>query len=113
MAGILEKAVMDLGATAMEIGGAAMSERFETAFAHASVFLEVTGDLVLGWMHLMRACAAAAKTDLKKKDQSFYTGIVTSARFYMETVLPVTAGKTASIRALSDAALAMEDKAYG
>jgi len=113
LAGILEKAVLDLGATAMDIGGAAMSERFETAFAHASPFLEVTGDVVLGWMHLMRALTASGKIAGKKKDQTFYMGIITSARFYLETVLPVTAGKTASIRALSDAALEMEDKAYG
>jgi len=35
------------------------------------------------------------------------------ACFYMEIVLPVTAGKMKSIRGLSHAALVMEDKAYG
>ncbi|WDP89988.1 MAG: acyl-CoA dehydrogenase [Desulfobacter sp.] len=113
LAKAVETSAAALGETAMDLGMAALSEGFETAFAHAHPFLEVTGDVVLGWMHLMRACAAAAAAGGKKKDQVFYSGVVTTARFYMETVLPVTAGKMKSIRGLSDAALVMEDKAYG
>jgi hypothetical protein len=117
LAETLEKTVLELGATAMDLGMAAMSEKFETAFAHASPFLEVTGDVVLAWMHLRRAFAAAQKLEvgdaLKEKDRSFYTGIITCARFFVDTVLPVTHGKMTSIRGLSNAALDMEDKAYG
>ena len=116
LAGMLAPAVKDLGKTAMAIGGAAMSERFETAFAHASPFLEIFGDVLLGWLHLRRALVAAKKLEnekLKNKEKVFYTGVITSARFFAETVLPVTGGKMASVRGLSGAALEMEDKAFG
>lgn len=118
LADCLEKSVQDLGATAMDLGMAALSEKFESAFAHASPFLEVVGDVVMGWMHLWRACAAEDKLKNgskppKGKEKAYYTGVLTCARFYIETVLPVTAGRMASIRGLSNAALQMEDKAYG
>ena len=107
----LEKAVKAMGQTALELGMTAMSQTFETAFAHAHPFLEVTGDVILGWMHLWRACIATKKLKaldeqkLKKKDKTFYQGIVTTARFYLETVLPVTQGRMKSIRGLSSASL--------
>ncbi|HCY84921.1 MAG TPA: acyl-CoA dehydrogenase [Desulfobacteraceae bacterium] len=115
MADALDKAVRELGATAMDLGMTAMSERFETAFAHASPFLEITGDVVMGWLHLRRAVTAEQKLAAAKKkaDQVFYGGIVTCARFFIDTVLPVTQGKMASVRGLSSAALDMDDKAFG
>ena len=115
MADLLGKAVETLGITAMGIGGAAMSEKYATAFAHAHPFMESTGDVVLGWMHLWRALTAFNTLEKKtrKKDKAFYEGIVTSARFYLETVLPVARGKMLSVQALSDAALSMDEASFG
>lgn len=117
MAGQLGEAVQSLGATAADLGMVATSGRFENAFAHASPFLEVTGDVILGWMHLWRAFTALRKIDdtpsMKKKDRVSCDGIVTCARFYMDTVLPVAQGRMAAVRSVSGAALDMEDKAYG
>ncbi|MCP3871577.1 MAG: acyl-CoA dehydrogenase [Desulfobacteraceae bacterium] len=115
LAKMLEKQVNALGLTAMTIGGAAMSENYATAFANAHPFLEVTGDVALGWMHLWRALTAknALENNPKEKDRIFYQGVVTAARFYIETVLPVTFGKMKSVQALSDASLAMDEAAFG
>jgi hypothetical protein len=115
MADALANAVEALGVTAWEIGGAAMSAKYAAAFAHAHPFLEVTGDVVLGWMHLWRALTAvnALEKKARKKNKVFYEGVVTCARFYMETVLSVARGKMASVRALSDAALGMDDTSFG
>jgi alkylation response protein AidB-like acyl-CoA dehydrogenase len=115
MADSLTRAVEALGMTALGIGGAAMSEKYATAFANAHTFLEATGDVVMGWMHLWRALTAlnALEKKTRKKDKDFYEGIVTCARFYMEAVLPVALGRMASVRALSDAALCMEDVSFG
>lgn len=114
MAQILARSVETLGITALGLGGAAMSEKLPTAFAHAHPFLEATGDVVLGWMHLWRAHTAvkvlAKKTS--KKDQALYEGIITCARFYMEAVLPVAQGRMASIQALSDAAVNMDEASF-
>ena len=115
LADALAKAVDALGILAWEIGGAAMSAKYAVAFAHAHPFLEVTGDVVLGWMHLWRALTAvnALEKETRKKNKVFYEGVVTCARFYMETVLSTAQGKMASVRALSDAALGMDDASFG
>jgi hypothetical protein len=114
MSDSLARAVEALGITALSIGGAAMSEKYTSAFAHAHPFLEATGDVVMGWMHLWRALTAvnALKKNTGQKNQAFYKGIVTCARFYMEAVLPVTMGRMASVQALSDAALAMDEASF-
>ncbi|WP_457551584.1 acyl-CoA dehydrogenase [Desulfobacula sp.] len=115
MADSLAKAVDGLGITAMGLGGAAMSEKYAAAFAHAHPFMEATGDVVMGWMQLWRALAAAKALEKKtrKKDQVFYKGIVNSARFYIEAVLPVALGRMASVQALSTAALDMDEASFG
>ena len=115
LAEILSKQVDALGMTAMTIGGAARSEKYASAFAHAHPFLEVTGDVALGWMHLWRALTAtqALEKNPKQKDRVFYSGIITTARFYMETVLPVTFGKMKAVQGLSNAALIVDDAAFG
>ncbi len=106
--------IEDLGKTAMGIGSAAMSEKYAAAFANSHPFLEAAGDVIMGWMHLWRAFAAvkALEKKTKKKDKIFYQGVITCARFYIETVLPVTKGKMASVQALSDAALFMDEASF-
>jgi alkylation response protein AidB-like acyl-CoA dehydrogenase len=111
----LEKSVNVFGVTALGLGGAAMSEKYAAAFAHAYPFLEVAGDVILGWMHLWRAIAANNALDRvkKEKDRIFYQGIITTATFYMETILPITHGRMTSVQGLSGAAVDMEDAAFG
>ena len=115
MAESLAKSVETLGMTALGLGGAAMSGKYATAFAHAHPFLESTGDVVMGWMHLWRALTAvnALEQKTRKKNQAFYEGIVVCARFYMDAVLPVAQGRMASVQALSDAALNMDEASFG
>ncbi len=114
MAEALAEAVENFGKTAMKIGGASVSEKYAAAFANAHPFLEVTGDVTMGWMHLWRALAATTALEKKtrKKDRLLYEGIITCARFYMETVLPMAVGRMASVRALSDAALTMDESSF-
>jgi alkylation response protein AidB-like acyl-CoA dehydrogenase len=115
LAEALSKQVESLGVTAMTIGQAAMSEKYTSAFANAHPFLEATGDVVIGWMHLWRALAAtnALENNPKQKDRVLYEGIITTARFYVETVLPATFGKMKAVQGLSDASLIMEEAAFG
>ncbi|MCP4673884.1 MAG: acyl-CoA dehydrogenase [Desulfobacula sp.] len=114
MAESLGKAAEALGITAFGLGSTAMSEKYATAFANAHPFLEATGDVVLGWMHLWRALTAAKALEKNpgKKNQVFYGGIITSARFFMESVLPVAQGRMASVQALSDASLSMDEASF-
>jgi hypothetical protein len=56
---------------------------------------------------------AAPKIGQKKKDDPFYQGQVITARFFINTQLPITAGRLASIQIMDGAAVAMEDANFG
>ncbi len=114
MARRMDTAIDRLGATALHMGQSAMSERFRAAFAHSRPFLDVMGDVVIGWMLLWRATVAAEnKSQAKKKDRHFYEGQLKTAEFFIRTVLPGTIGQMAAIEDGSDAAVAMDEDAFG
>lgn len=115
MADKLETAMNAMGESAMHLGQKAMSPEFKKAFAHAFPFLEVMGDVTMGWMLLWRAVVATEKLQegAKKKDVSFYESQVQTATFFINTVLPVTHGKMVSIKDFDGAAVEMEDVGFG
>jgi hypothetical protein len=115
VAAAVESAVNKLGEVAMHMGAAAMSEKVLTAFAFAHPFLEVCGDVVMGWMLLWRARIAAEKlaAGAKEKDRVFYEGQIKSAEFFGFTVLPVTQGKMRAILAADSSAVEIPDDAFG
>lgn len=107
-------AVDRLGQTALHLGQTAMSPKFKAAFSHSVPFLEVMGDVMMAWMLLWRATVAAERLEkANKKDQLFYQGQIRTAEFFMRTVLPVTSGKMDAIADCCDAAVAMDDAAFG
>ncbi|MCJ7774075.1 MAG: acyl-CoA dehydrogenase, partial [Desulfobacterales bacterium] len=55
MAAEAEKGVTRLTELATTIGKKALSAEFKTAFAHATPFLNATGDMIMAWMLLWRA----------------------------------------------------------
>ncbi len=115
LADSVEKAANRLGEIALSIGTKAMSPDFKTAFAHCLPFLDVMGDVIMAWMLLWRASVASAKLsdETSKKDSAFYEGQTLTARFFIETVLPVTMGKMNAIEKGSSAALDISDDAFG
>nr|MBL0714468.1 acyl-CoA dehydrogenase C-terminal domain-containing protein [Desulfobacterales bacterium] len=107
---------------------AAMGEQFRAAFAQATPFLEVMGDVVMAWMLLWRA--VAARPGLKKilgdrtgedrrrecernRKAAYYEGQMHSARYFINTLLPVTLGKMDSIRALDHAVVELPEAGFG
>jgi len=115
LADALDAALQRLGETALQLGQAAMSPAFKTAFAHSLPFLEVVGDCIMAWMLIWRATIASAKLSAGagKKDRHFYNGQVKSAEFFIQNLLPVTMGKLAAIQAVGSAAVDIEDEAFG
>ena len=114
MAGRFDAAVDRLGQVAFHLGQTAMSPKIKAAFSHSVPFLEVMGDVIMAWMLLWRATVAVEKlAKAKKKDQPFYEGQIKTAEFFIRTILPVTLGKMAAIEDCSDAAVVMEDAAFG
>jgi alkylation response protein AidB-like acyl-CoA dehydrogenase len=111
----VEAAVNKLGQVALHIGQTAMSEKVMHAFAHAYSFMEVCGDVVMGWLLLWRACVAAQKlaTGDSKKDVAFYEGQIKSAEFFANSILPVSRGKMNVILTTNGAALEISEDAFG
>jgi len=103
------KAAKTLATTADGLGKMIGSERFKLPFVFALPFLEAMGDVFMAWMLLWRATIAAPKA----AGSAFYAGQVKTAGFFIRAVLPITMGKLEAIRIGDDAALAIEDKAFG
>jgi hypothetical protein len=99
LAETVEKALGRLGEVAMHLGKTAMSPDVAVAFANATQFLDVTGDVVMAWMLLWRATLAVKglENPAGKRDAAFYEGQLKSAEFFTGTVLPVTHGRIAAI----------------
>ena len=128
MAARLEEAVSRLGEVAMHLGKAAMSEKVKTAFAEAYPFLMVTGDVIMAWMHLWRAVAAAPKLQKlagsfddqarlekaeKNKEAAFYDGQLRTAQYFIYSVLPQTLGRMNAVQQSNDAPVQMSEKSFG
>jgi alkylation response protein AidB-like acyl-CoA dehydrogenase len=111
----LEQALLRLEEIARQIGMTAMYGNLMGAAAHAHPFLEVCGDVVLGWMLLWRArlAASALGNGGKEKDAAFYEGQLRSAEFFSQTLLPVTHGKMEAIASGSSVAVDIDDEAFG
>jgi hypothetical protein len=111
----LETVINKLGEVGMHIGAQAMSPQAMNAFAFASPFMDVTGDVVMAWMLLWRASIAAGKleTGVKKKDVAFYEGQIKSAEFFVSSMLPVTLGKMDTILAGNDAVVKISEDSFG
>jgi len=108
-----QKAVNKLGEVGMHMGAIAMSPQVLTAFSYAHPFMEVTGDVVTAWMLLWRAAIAKAKLGKKKKDDIYYGGLIKSAEYYINTMLPATTGKMIAILNGNAAAVEIEEDAFG
>ena len=115
MAARLEDALVRLEEVSRHMGMTAMYGNLLTAAAHASPFLEVCGDVIVGWMLLWRArvATAALGNGGKEKDSPFYEGLIKSAEFYTQTMLPVTFGKMDAILGGSSAAIDIPEEAFG
>jgi len=109
----IEEAMNKLAEVAIHMGQTAMSEKALNAFANAHPFQDATGDVTMAWMLLWRATIAVQKLEkAKKKDKSFYEGIIKSLQFYVETQLPVTLGRFNALMNTSSAAIDIDDNMF-
>ncbi len=111
----LDSAIGRLKQTAKSIGKTLGSENMMNAFANATPFLDVTGDVIMAWMLLWRAVVANEKLEQKpkKKDIDFYDGMLKSAQFFINTVLPVSKGKMDAVLLNDTAILEISEAAFG
>ncbi|MGA6924236.1 MAG: acyl-CoA dehydrogenase, partial [Desulfosarcina sp.] len=108
LASTMETALNQLGETAMTLGRQAASPAYKAAFALAHPFMMAMGDVIMGWMLLWRAVVSSPKLEKRTaglddeqiaqtvendKQAAFYSGQIHSARYYINSVLPVTLGR--------------------
>jgi alkylation response protein AidB-like acyl-CoA dehydrogenase len=111
----LEPALVKLEEVARHMGVTALYGDLLTAAAHAHPFMEVCGDIMVGWMLLWRArvAAEALAAGGREKDAAFYDGQIKSFEFWAQTMLPVTFGRMEAILSGSTLALDMPEDAFG
>ncbi len=109
----VEKALNKLGEVAMTMGQTAMSAKVLNAFANAHPFQDAAGDVAVAWMLLWRASISATKLEkAKAKDKPFYDGQIKSLQFFVETLLPITMGNLSAIKAVSGAAVEIDEASF-
>ncbi len=67
-----------------------------TCFAYAPDFMNVMGEVCMGWMLLWRAHVAETalgQKNIEKSDQDFYTSQIRTARYFFQVLMPVTQGR--------------------
>jgi hypothetical protein len=128
MANRVDEAGNRLGEVAMHLGKTAMSPDLKVAFAYAKPFLDVMGDVCMAWMLLWRATVAVPKLEklaggldpkdrhtkaAKSKDAAFYEGQLQSAKYFINSILPITMGKMNAIEASDSATVEIPEAAFG
>ncbi len=124
----VDDALHRLGGAAMYLGKTAMSPDVKVAFAHGAGFMEVTGDVIMAWMLLWRACVAAPKlreitkgqegsqleeTLRKNKNAAFYDGQIKSAQYFIQSILPATVGRINAIESGCRAVVDIPEAGFG
>jgi hypothetical protein len=128
LAGRVDDAVNRLGETALHLGKTAMSPEVKVAFAFAKPFLDAMGDVCMAWMHLWRAVEAVPQLEkragsldpaarrtkaAKNKEAAFYEGVLQSAKYFINAVLPGTMGQMKAIKAGDASTIEIPEAAFG
>ncbi len=111
--------------------GLLKDQKAHESFLSATPMLEVTGDVILGWIHLwqltitnkklneiLSSANVSSKEDvnsylMKNKDAAYYSGKVHSAKFFITKILPLVDGKVKSIMNDEYDALEIADISFG
>ena len=98
------------------------------AFAASHPFLEIMGNVIMGWMLLWRASVAAPKLDKiaanasggalealieSNRQAAFYDGQLKTAAYFIPALLPITAGKIQAITMSREEAIQISEKSFG
>jgi len=108
IAGFVSEAAAKLTGVAQAFGEAAMKGDTPKVFCQATPFLEAAGDIVLAWMHLQRGIAALEAKDELGDGQ--VEGIILTAQFFINTVLPQAVSSLNTIRAMDDSAIMIKEE---
>jgi alkylation response protein AidB-like acyl-CoA dehydrogenase len=128
MAEAVKAAISGLNEIAAHLAKAVMSDRVRAAFAASHPFLEIMGDVIMGWMLLWRASVAAPKLEKiaanasgealeaiieSNRQAAFYDGQLKTAAYFIYALLPITAGKIQALKKSRDEVIQISEKSFG
>lgn len=82
------------------------------AYSWATPYLEIFGDIVLGWMFIWQARRAFEMRKANSDDAPFYDSKINTAKFYISSLLPRVWGKIEAIKAWDRAFLSMGEEIF-
>lgn len=91
---------------------AASSDDAYLAYAWATPYLDIFGDVVLGWMLIWQAVIVCRDTDHDPIDKAYYEAKILTARFYAGSVLPAVHGKIEAIYKNDKSLLQMDEALF-
>jgi len=98
------------------------------AFAASHPFLEIMGDVIIGWMLLWRASVAASKLDKivanasgealealieGNRQAAFYDGQLKTSAYFIHALMPITAGKIQAFKMSREEVIQIREKSFG
>ncbi len=86
-----------------------MNQGPEIFLADATLFLEASGLVSIGWMWLKQAASAQKALENGASEQDFYFGKIETARYFMEYELPKLSGLIERFQSHSYPTLAMKN----
>jgi len=94
MANMLSLLVERITERTSELRGALHTEARATVLSHASIYMEVIGHVVVGWLWLRQAAVAAQRIgNTVGEEKEFYLGKLHTARYFITYELPLAAAK--------------------
>jgi hypothetical protein len=108
----MEKGITALEYLTTELLAATAEDDSFLAHSWASPYLEIVGDVVLGWMLIWQAVIAAKKIENSNGDENYYTAKILTAKFYASSLLPAVYGKILAIRKNDRSLLQMTDALF-
>ena len=108
----LREAVDAVGRATLAVGGALQKGDVLRGLANASVYLDMLGHVVIGWLWLEQASTALAAGEVTGPDADFYAGKLAACRFFFRYELPRVQAQSALVASLDDTALGMRDACF-
>lgn len=105
----LEKSISALEYLTTELLSSTETDDSFLAYSWASPYLEIMGDITMGWMLIWQAAIAAGKAGNGHDDELFYAAKNLTAKFYISSLLPAVFGKILAIRKNDRSLLRMTD----
>lgn len=106
------KSITALEELTTELLAATATDDSFLAHSWASPYLDIFGDVVMGWMLIWQGTVAAGKVDKGIGDETYYAAKILTAKFYASSLLPAVYGKIAAIRKNDRSLLQMTDALF-